>query len=204
MMGTLIMMVKAPIAGRVKTRLAADLGVARASCLYRAMLRGAIEEATAGSWRTIAAVAPTVAMSHPIFATPALGVVPQSNGSLGDRLIAAIEMAPKGPVIVIGGDAPQMRRADLQQAFTMMRRHDAVFGRAEDGGFWLMGLARRQKAPTLMENVRWSSRHTLADTVASLPRNFKVGYLKTLIDVDHAEDLARLGARPFLRSVRRP
>ncbi|MBY0423285.1 MAG: DUF2064 domain-containing protein, partial [Parvularculaceae bacterium] len=71
-------------------------------------------------------------------------------------------------------------------------RTDAVFGPATDGGFWLVGLARRRPAPGLFQSVRWSSEHALADAVRSLPRGFETAFLETLSDVDQAEDLGAL------------
>lgn len=204
MNGTLIIMAKAPLAGRVKTRLGADLGVARATSLYRSMLSATISEATAGEWNTLVAVAPANAMNHPIFNRKPVDLVAQSSGGLGERLIAAIEAASPGPVILVGGDAPQMRTHDIRDAFKRLRRDDAVFGPAEDGGFWLMGLARRQRAPRLFQKVRWSSSHTLDDTIKSLPTSFRVSSIKVLTDIDQEKDLKVAGPRAFLRSVRRP
>lgn len=204
MKGTLIIMAKAPLAGRVKTRLGADLGVARATALYRFMLKATIEEAVAGEWNTLVAIAPRSAMSHRIFARREMTLVAQSSGGLGDRLLAAIKAAPPGPVALIGGDAPQMRTESIREAFQRLQRDDAVFGPADDGGFWLMGLAQRQRAPQLFHRVRWSSSHTLADTIKSLPTHFRMSKIKMLTDIDQEKDLGEVGARAFLRSVRQP
>ena len=85
MKGTLIIMAKAPLAGRVKTRLGADLGVARATALYRFMLKATIEEAVAGEWNTLVAIAPRSAMSHRIFARREMTLVAQSSGGSDPR-----------------------------------------------------------------------------------------------------------------------
>ena len=69
--------------------------------------------------------------------------------------------------------APTSRRSrarHIAAAFRLLGRHDLVFGPAEDGGFWLVGARRRPRLPPLFGQVRWSSPHALADTLADLPR----------------------------------
>ncbi|MEQ1932059.1 MAG: DUF2064 domain-containing protein, partial [Parvularculaceae bacterium] len=126
--------------------------------------------------------------------------IAQVDGSLGRRLNAAIASIDRGPVVVIGADAPGMRAGNLRAAFRALGAADAVFGPAEDGGFWLIGIARRKRALNLFANVRWSTRHALADTVKSLPAAFSVARLGKLRDIDEAKDLKACG--PILRSIR--
>ncbi|MFO7770994.1 MAG: DUF2064 domain-containing protein, partial [Roseovarius gahaiensis] len=67
--------------------------------------------------------------------------------------------------------------------------NDAVFGPAPDGGFWLVGMKRTAPPPAgLFRDVRWSSEHTLADSIASL-QGLRIGLTDTLNDVDSAADL---------------
>lgn len=119
----------------------------------------------------------------------------QSRGDLGVRLRAALRATPRGPVVIIGADAPALRRRHIRAAFRSLERADAVFGPATDGGFWLVGLARRKPAPRLFENVRWSGPYALEDARASLPAGFAVGLLETLRDVDEPEDLVAMTPR---------
>ena len=72
---------------------------------------------------------------------------------------------------------------------------DAVIGPATDGGYWLIGLARRRAAPDLFRGVRWSSEHALSDTAASLPAGYIVRQTDYLSDLDIADDLGLM--RPF-------
>jgi len=210
MKSTLIMMVKEPRAGNVKTRLAKGVGYGRATMLFRKMLGATIREATKGSWCVTLAVDPPGATRRfaKLLRLPEIGrgitLVGQSSGDLGDRLHDAIANAAKGPVVLIGGDAPQLRATDLRAAFEILREKDAVFGPATDGGFWLMGLAGRRRAPELFQRVRWSTEHTLTDTVATLPSDFEIGRLQALTDVDEAHDLCAVEPQAFLKSVARP
>ncbi|PWE17630.1 hypothetical protein DDZ18_08185 [Marinicauda salina] len=95
------------------------------------------------------------------------------------------------PTVVIGSDAPGVTRADIAAAFAALRRHDAVIGPAEDGGYWLLGL----KAPApagLFDGVRWSHSGTRGDVERNLARfGMSWTHLRTLADIDEADDLKR-------------
>ncbi|MBB5519222.1 TIGR04282 family arsenosugar biosynthesis glycosyltransferase [Amphiplicatus metriothermophilus] len=198
---TLIVFVKAPQAGRVKTRLARGIGAGRAAMIYRHLTRVAFAAAEKGRWRTILAVEPARAIREWLGFWPRrFETTAQGRGDLGARMKAAIESVQRGPVAIIGTDSPGLRARHIRAAFRALGRHDAVFGPARDGGYWLLGLARRRRAPRLFEDVRWSGPHALADTMKSLPEDFSVALLEELADVDEARDLAVMGplsrARP--------
>lgn len=204
--GTLIIFVKAPKAGRVKTRLAREIGVGRAAAIFRHLTALTLTEADKLEREAdlVLAVDPRAelrAWGH--LWPPAFARVAQCDGDLGARLSAALQSAPRGPVVVIGADAPLMRAGHIRQAFRALARADAVFGPAEDGGFWLIGLARRNRAPRLFKGVRWSSRHTLADTLKSLPKGFAVEQIKKLCDIDDAKDLRAAGPLVLSRAAPR-
>lgn len=199
--GTLIVFLKTPKAGRVKTRLGREIGVGRAAALFRQMVSMTLAQAANGPWRKIIAVDPPGDIENWRRAWPrCFELVAQSNGILGERMKSAMRSAPKGPVVIIGADAPSLRAAHIRQSFNQLGSADAVFGPAADGGYWLIGLARRRPAPALFSNVRWSSSFALADTIDSLPATFRTAFLTTLRDLDDARDLAM--APPLLRSAR--
>jgi hypothetical protein len=204
MKGVVIVFVKAPIAGRVKTRLARDLGPARAAALFRSLTRQTLAEAAKGGWRTILAIDPPAAMHG--FSTvwpPRLERRPQARGDLGARMAAAFASAPKGLVVIIGADAPGLRARHLRRAFRALAGNDAVFGPTEDGGYWLVGLSGRRAAPNLFKGVRWSTRHALRDSAASLPKSFRTALVDRLHDIDDLADLKALGPRAMRRSAAR-
>lgn len=190
-------MAKAPIAGRVKSRLGAEIGVGRATALFRFMTKLTASRMTAGAWRATIAVDPATAIEgFDNVWPPDVQRLPQAKGDLGARMAAAMNSAPPGPVIVIGVDAPGITSLHLRRAFDALRGADAVFGPAEDGGYWLVGFARRrpvgQLPSGLFKDVRWSTEHALDDTIASLPKSFRIARLETLGDVDVAADLVHL------------
>lgn len=196
MMGTVFIFAKAARAGAVKTRLGADIGMGRAAALFRIMTERVVAEASSDAWRTVIAVDPASALGERNKIWPDhCGRIVQGKGNLGDRMARVIRHAPQGPMIIIGADAPQLRRHHIRDAFSVLRGADAVFGPADDGGYWLIGLARRRAAPDLFAHVRWSSEYALEDTRVSLPSSFRVAMLATLHDIDHVSDLRHLGLR---------
>lgn len=186
---TVILFARAPRLGTVKSRLARGIGARAALRFYCATLAAtAWPIARDRRWRTILAVTPPGARADwARFVPRGTPRTPQPRGDLGQRM--ARSMRPFPVAILAGSDIPDLRPADIAAAIRALGNADAVFGPAEDGGFWLVGLGPRRPANPFAE-VRWSSEHTLADTL----RNFhghRVATLRRLQDVDTAEDLAR-------------
>ena len=90
--------------------------------------------------------------------------------------------------MLVGSDIPAMRPRHIARAFALLGRHDLVFGPASDGGFWLVGARRSRPLPrSLFAEVRWSTRHALADTLATIPAGYTTGIADTLDDVDDVD-----------------
>lgn len=184
-------MTKIPKPGAVKTRLGAGVGMGPAARWFRRQSLSLIRRLSADpKWETILAVAPDREGLEARVWPPHIPRIRQGSGDLGDRMGRVFRALPPGPVVIIGADIPGVARPDIAAAFRALSRADAVFGPAEDGGYWLIGLARgRQRAPAgLFNNVRWSTAHALADTEASLG-DARIVHVRTLRDVDTAEDL---------------
>jgi rSAM/selenodomain-associated transferase 1 len=193
---TLVVFVKEPRPGRVKTRLAREIGRVEAAWWFRhASARLIARMARDRRWRTVLAVTPDAeGLRSRVW--PPLARAPQGRGDLGRRMARFLRAEPgtrvaPGPVAVIGTDLPALRPSHLAEAFRLLRRHDAVLGPATDGGYWLIGLRnRRAVPPDLLAGVRWSTGHALADTLARLG-GLDVGLAARLADVDTAGDLRR-------------
>lgn len=98
---------------------------------------------------------------------------------------------PPGPALIVGADIPGIEARHIAAGFEALCGSDAVFGPAPDGGYWMIGLRRQRRLPsTFLSGVRWSSRHALTDSAATLPADFRVGTISTLQDVDTGADLA--------------
>lgn len=175
----LIIFVKAPLIGKAKTRLAADIGKTHAWRHYRAMTARILRNVTSEKWDTILAVTPGRWLGQmPIW--DGHSQYAQVGGSLSPRLAQAFSV--KSPTVVIGSDCPQVTRQDIDDAFTGLKAGRFVFGPADDGGFWLMG-AHGPLPETSFDNVRWSTQHTLSDLRKNL--GVDITLLRTLTDVDN-------------------
>ena len=187
----LIIMAKAPVAGRVKTRLAREAGLATAVRFARHRVAALVQRVgTDARWSTVLAVSPdsaTLSRAWP----RGVPLMPQGGGDLGQRMQRLLGRGPPGPVVIVGTDIPVVARGHIAAAFALLGRHDAVLGPAEDGGYWLIGMRRRPRILRAFAGVRWSSPHALGDTLANL-RGHSVALMPTLRDVDTAADLDRL------------
>jgi rSAM/selenodomain-associated transferase 1 len=191
---TVVVMLKEPRPGRVKTRLGRQIGHVSAAWWFRHQTRRLIRRLQDPRWRLILAVAPDVEGLGSRVWPAHLRRIPQGGGDLGDRIHRVLRLAEPGPICVIGADIPDIQPGHIARAFSALGAADAVFGPAPDGGYWLIGLKRARAIPKgLFKNVRWSSAYALADTVASIP-DLRVAYVDDLRDVDTLEDL-RMTAR---------
>jgi rSAM/selenodomain-associated transferase 1 len=193
----LIIMAKSAKAGRVKRRLAGEIGATKATqfartCLGHTLLKLARDK----RWRTILAVAPDSETHAACWPRSAARIerLPQGPGDLGQRMQRLFRRLPPGPAIIVGSDIPGLTAREIATAFHRLRGADAVFGPAADGGFWLVGLRRSPNILTPFSGVRWSSPHALADTLANLEGR-KVTTVATLSDVDTADAHGKLRAR---------
>ena len=182
----LIVFSKAPYFGGAKSRLAAGIGKVHANRLYRAMVCSVLRRVQDPRWKTVIACATDKDMTRSFG-----GVWPykyarmsQGKGSLSPRLTLALSR--QGPTVVIGTDAPQISRRDIAAAFKALRRAPAVFGPADDGGFWLIGMNGRVDR-SVFDGVNWSTQTALSDVAANI--DAECCYLRTLIDVDDIKAL---------------
>lgn len=187
MKDTVVVFARAPRLGTVKRRLAAEIGDRAAlrfhqETLFR-LLRGLSAERR---FRTFLAITPDHARPRLPLRVPVLG---QGRGDIGQRMQRACKRFRRGRVVIIGSDIPEARPADLLSAFRALGRATAVFGPARDGGYWLVGLAPRRPARPF-GNVRWSTRHALADTLANF-HGRRIVKLRALSDVDTVADWHR-------------
>ncbi len=191
----LVVFAKAPRIGRVKSRLARDVGRVAAWQFYRTTLDDLLRRlADDRRWRCWLAIAPDTAVADPALRRCDWRVMPQGRGDLGARMSRVVRRLPPGPVVIVGSDIPEVQAGHISRAFRALGAADAVFGPAPDGGYWLVGLRRRPRCRLPFGGVRWSTPHALADTVAALG-DARVACLDVLEDVDDGAGLARWQAR---------
>ena len=189
----LVIMAKEPLPGRVKTRLEPAYGKAGAAALATAALLDTLEAATGSSARRV-----LLALDGtPGAWLPAgVGIVRQRSGSFGDRLGGAIEDAYElnpWPVLVIGMDTPQVTPTLLDDAMAALADSDAVFGPADDGGYWCLGL--RLPDAQVFHGVPMSQSDTGREQLAQLDRlGLRTSLVGPLRDVDTPADVAVVAA----------
>lgn len=192
MQKTLVVMLKQPRPGRVKTRLGRDIGMVGAAWWFRHQVKRLLREVQDPRWQVVLAVTPDREGVQSRVWPAHLPRVPQGRGDLGDRMGRLMRELPPGPVCIIGGDIPGIRRVHIARAFAALGGHEAVFGPAPDGGYWLVGMTRITLPGTAFQDVRWSSDDALADTIASLG-GARIALVDQLHDVDSAADLPGAG-----------
>jgi len=195
--GNLIVFVKAPRPGVVKTRLAETIGPVEACRAYQRLVECAL-----GGIREL----PNVELRF----TPddAAGEIapwlranwqakPQGVGNLGERLHRAfVEAFAAGArrMVVMGSDGPDVSEADLREAWNALAERDLVLGPAVDGGYWLIGLREPQRS--LFEGIAWSTATVAAETLQrAAVLGLRVKRLRQLADVDSEADWAAFLAR---------
>ncbi len=198
----LVIMAKAPRLGAVKTRLARDIGAAAALRFYRATLTDTIRRLGSDPrWRTWIAVTPDTALRDPAWPRRA-NILLQRRGDLGNRMQRVFDRIPPGPAIIVGCDIPDLRAHHVAAAFRRLGSAKFVFGPATDGGYWLVGAKRSRRTPGLFRDIRWSTEHTLADTLRNVSAA-SVAFAATLSDVDNGESYtAFVGAESLLTPPR--
>jgi rSAM/selenodomain-associated transferase 1 len=142
------------------------------------------------------ALSPDDAPHDAELAPPGWRVILQRGDDLGARIQAAAEDAGAGATVVIGSDAPTMPASRLLDAFAALEGSDAVFGPAEDGGYYLVGL--RGPQPALFAKIPWSTPEVMAETRrAAKEAGIAIAELAPWYDVDRPEDLVRAAGDGF-------
>lgn len=202
---TLIVFARAPVPGRVKTRLVPLLGERGAARLHARLVEKTLATAmSAGIGKVELYCSPGIGSAYFRKIKKRVGVRlrSQGRGDLGERMYRALRRHPGA--VLIGSDCPALRPADLRAAARALQGGaDAVLSPAEDGGYALIGLRRASRS--LFQGVRWGSAQVLAQTRARLKRlRWRWTELRTVWDVDRPEDVARLRRSRLLAIKARP
>ncbi len=192
---TLVVFVKEPRPGGVKTRLAAAVGPDAAAELYRALAESVLEATTPvpGEYERLVFFDPPEARHALREWLPGVSLRAQARGELGERLADAFARAfGRGAtrVAIVGSDAPGLTRETALQALEALTEADVVLGPAEDGGYYLIAL--RAPHPELVRGIDWSTPAVLRQTLErAAAAGLGVRQLEPLRDVDTLEDLRR-------------
>ena len=183
-------MLKAPRPGRVKTRLAAEVGVQKAAQIYRRLVDHQIKQLPPG-WPVEIHFTPGNAMAEiSEWLGSEFNYFPQADGNLGLRLASAAEGAfgrGASSVMFLGGDCPGVDKALLRKAADSLLENDVVIGPAEDGGYYLLGLRKQDRL--LFYRVDWGTGKVLEQTLDRIKDlGWRSELLERLPDVDRLAD----------------
>ena len=193
---SLHMLARAPVAGRVKTRLIPALGAQGACDLQQLLLERALHLPTGEFHERFLWLDDQPAVGLQALAqVQGWTLVEQPAGDLGERmrLIATLGLAESDAVVLIGNDCPALDGAYLQAACAALQEQSVVIGPAEDGGYVLLGLRNIDVA--LFNDMPWGTEQVLSMTLQRLQQlDWCPVLLPELWDVDRPEDLSRLAA----------
>ncbi|MFN0215566.1 MAG: TIGR04282 family arsenosugar biosynthesis glycosyltransferase [Saprospiraceae bacterium] len=199
MQNVLLIFIRNPQLGKVKTRLAHTLGDEEALRIYQILLEKTRETAEACDAKRFLYYSEFIEENdewHPDFFQKKV----QYPGALGERMEDAFERAFQSgahKVAIIGSDCPELTPSVLQQAFNLLASADFVLGPASDGGYYLLGMKTFE--PTVFRGLDWSTETVLQKTIEKIKTcNKSYALLPTLIDVDTEEDWRALARKKII------
>ncbi len=189
----LIIFIKNPELGKVKTRLAKTVGDERALAIYKALMEHTRNIALSVSSDRL------LFYSQKIHPNDNWSIVDfkkhlQATGDLGTKMKTAFQQAFQDhqKVVIIGSDCASLTPAIVKVAFRQLEKHSFVIGPALDGGYYLLGM--NQYAPSVFDDIAWSTASVLEDTkqrIKALDLDYVL--LPALSDIDFEEDWDRYG-----------
>lgn len=200
----IVVLARAPSAPG-KTRLTSDLSSEQAASLRAALFLDTVDVARSLGAPVRVCVTPADAQEQIASLVHDVEVAPQSEGDLGlrmfDAFIAGFESGARA-VVVIGSDLPTLPRSHLEEAFRQLETGaDSVFGPADDGGYYLVGISARcvtnmgdwDLGRQLFSGVIWGSDAVLQQSLAAASRaGLSAELISAWYDVDRPEDLMRV------------
>lgn len=220
MTNVLIIFLKYPEPGKVKTRLARVIGNEKACEVYTRLAEGILKNISSkkpGRYDLSIFYAPADKGNEirswlkPVLnddSETGIQYIPQEGDDLGERMsnafhrvLRAKEYTKAYPcnAVIIGTDCPGIDIALIESAFGILHEKDVVIGPSEDGGYYLLGMSRF--IPDLFKDIAWSTDRVFSQTIKRIQKNdLSCDLLKVLIDIDTPEDLYR-HASSFYRSA---
>lgn len=185
---------KWPEPGAVKTRLARGDAAWGARVAHAFLLDALQCLAAVDAHHVLVFSPPEREADFAALAADRFALTPQANGDLGQRLAAFFGRqwdAGARAVVAVGTDSPTLPVEYIERAFAELESADVVLGPATDGGYYLVGCG--PDYPPLFDNIAWSSRRVLTDTIAALtdPR-WRLALLPPWYDVDTPDDWTML------------
>jgi uncharacterized protein len=191
----LIIFIKNPQLGKVKTRIDQELGDDVALMIYNDLLKITQNTASQANCRRILFYSDFIDESDD-WDNTLYDKQLQKGEDLGERMKNAFDYAFQDPktqhAVIIGSDCPHLATWHIEKAFIGLDTHDFSLGPAQDGGYYLLGMKELQEE--IFDNKQWSTHSVLADTHNQMRTLRKSCYLlPSLADVDTIENIPLLG-----------
>ena len=196
-MNQLLIFVKNPELGKVKTRLASSIGVEAALEVYRNLLNHTRRITIKLECQKTVGYSQFVD-DNDIWDNSIYDKELQIGHDLGEKMSGAFQnffQNESSKVVIIGSDCSELTKEIIEESFIMLDDNDVVIGPAKDGGYYLLGM--KKYYPQLFENKKWSTNSVLSSTIVDL-ENLEVDYhiLQELSDIDRVEDLKIMVDQP--------
>lgn len=190
----LLIFVKNPVLGKVKTRIAKTLGNEKALHIYKILLNYT-KEITAGLPFYKCVLYSDFINDHDLWEGSFYSKKLQCEGSLGEKMKDAFQQSFNegfDKVVIIGSDCAEITPEIISEAFHLLGDKDVVIGPATDGGYYLLGLKSMNEL--IFEGKPWSTPRLLTETIINIQKqNLSYQLLPTLSDVDEEKDLFASG-----------
>ena len=189
----IIVFIKNPELGKVKTRLAKTVGAPKALKIYKSLMAHTRAIALSVKAKRLLFYSDWI-NDEDEWPSASFNKYLQADGDLGLRITQAFQSAAEKAekLIIIGSDCPQLSADIIEDAFAALDEHDFVIGPALDGGYYLLGMNTFE--PALFQDIHWSSATVKAETVAKINGLGKtVCELIPLSDIDFEEDWEKYG-----------
>ena len=189
---TLLIFVKYPEPGRVKTRLAEDLGHEKAAEIYASMAESVIHNLSKSkNYKTLIFFDPPDRKREmENWLGKRYQLLAQEVNSLGERMLNAFDKTfslGADKAVIIGTDCLEITEEIISRAFQSLDEMDVVLGPAEDGGYYLLGM--KESIPEIFDDITWSTSQVLGQTINKIKTmGLKFSLLKTLRDIDTISD----------------
>jgi len=185
-----------PEAGKVKTRLALDVGGEGAARVYKIIAERVFSNTFPDSdsdFGRMIFYSPPGEKSRFESWVPGVELLPQRGRDIGEIMINALQDLfdlGASKAVITGVDIPDLNRTTISDAFLKLEHADVVIGPAEDGGYYLIGM--KAEYPEIFQGISWSTGNVFIETVRAIERmGLSYSTVKTLSDVDRIEDIIR-------------
>lgn len=189
----LLIFIKNPVAGKVKTRLAVDVGDEQALQIYLKLCqytRNICENSSLDTYLFYSDFIDTSDLWSPILCKKMV----QEGVNLGERMHNALSTCLKNhqQAILIGTDCPSITKKHFDQTIALLNSKDVVIGPSTDGGYYLIAMKKENRS--LFTSIEWSTENVLIQTVTKCTEeNLDYALLETLTDIDHIADWKKFG-----------